>query len=166
MKQYGIHGKTMIATENQIFMFLSDPLQFGYFFPFLRRSGLISQLFSAVSKEGSPMNSDNKTGNAKAANAGGVSSNAPELKTSAPPLAAGMQAEVRATLPGTPQPEIQEPLAQPHPLTAAIRVRWSNFSDADLKDIVTPEDLSSAVKAKYGITTDQASAQVKEWAVG
>ncbi len=53
-----------------------------------------------------------------------------------------------------------------HPLTAAIRQRWSSFVDADLKNIKTREDLSAAVQSKYGVTAEQATTQVKEWAVG
>ena len=47
-----------------------------------------------------------------------------------------------------------------------MRRRWGNFADADLKNIKTRADLSTAVQSKYGITAEQAAKQVQDWAVG
>ncbi len=56
--------------------------------------------------------------------------------------------------------------APKQPLTAAIRERWTKFADGDLDDVRTREQLATAVQSKYGITADQATTQVSEWAVG
>jgi hypothetical protein len=50
-----------------------------------------------------------------------------------------------------------------HPLIDAIQDRWSLFTDADLQDVRTREELIAAVQARYRITEDQATAQVLEW---
>jgi hypothetical protein len=107
------------------------------------------------------MNSDsNKTDKGKATNTG---MNAPDAKTSTPAKAA----EHPVSQPGVSQPEVEEPAsAGHHSLLAAIRTRWGNLAETDVKDVKTREDLSAAVKAKYGITADQATTQVNEWAIG
>ena len=53
-----------------------------------------------------------------------------------------------------------------HPLTAAIQEKWSKLQAADLTGLKTPEELTAKIQARYNISADQASAQVKEWAVG
>jgi hypothetical protein len=53
-----------------------------------------------------------------------------------------------------------------HPLSAAIQQKWSKLESADLTDIKNREDLSTKIQSRYGISADQAAAQVKEWAVG
>ncbi len=77
--------------------------------------------------------------------------------------AANMKATEQTQKMGAPQSDTQA--QHLHPLTAAIRERWSSFVDADLKNVKTREDLSAAVQSKYGITAEQANTQVKEWAV-
>jgi hypothetical protein len=67
----------------------------------------------------------------------------------------------------TPRPAEQEmtPVAptSAHPLIDAIQDRWSLFTDADLQEVRTREELIAAVQARYRITEDQATAQVLEW---
>src|SRR5258706_226427 len=111
------------------------------------------------------MNSDgNKTGGGKAATA---DLKAPEVKkTTAPAKTADKPVERAVSQPGAPQPEIQAAGAEHHALLAAMRTRWGNFVDTDLQGVKTREDLSAAVQGKYGITAEQATTQVTEWAVG
>jgi hypothetical protein len=52
-----------------------------------------------------------------------------------------------------------------HPLIAAIQDRWSLFNDADLERVRTRQELVAALQSKYRITEEQATAQVRDWAV-
>ena len=118
------------------------------------------------------MNSDNN----HSKTTGGLGSDLKPLdpKTAAPgaPGKASEKPAQATVREGSPQPEIKAPTAgglaggTPHPLTADMRRRWGNFADADLKNVKTRADLSTAVQSKYGITAEQAAKQVQDWAVG
>jgi hypothetical protein len=108
----------------------------------------------------------NKTGSRKPTTAASAGTKAPDVKTSAPAKTVGGPAAQSVGQPAAPQPEIKAPGAEHHALLAAMRTRWANFADSDLNSVKTREDLSAAVQSKYGITADQATTQVKEWAVG
>jgi len=63
--------------------------------------------------------------------------------------------------------EMQAPgKGEVHPLTAAIQEKWSELQDGDLSGLKTREQLTAKIQSRYGISADQAAAQVKEWAVG
>ena len=108
------------------------------------------------------MNSDNKNygKTANGADAKSATKNAPAAGGNSKPM------DPAVGRPGS-KIDIKTPgHADLHPLNADMRSRWTKFVDGDLKGVKTPEDLSTAVASKYGISEVAAATQVKEWAVG
>ena len=53
----------------------------------------------------------------------------------------------------------------PH-LIEAARERWSLFEETDLQHVGTRRALITALRSRYRLTEDQATAQVLDWAAG